>query len=195
MMYHGKHEAPQRAARHSFKKAGVLLAALVLIVSGVVGGTLAYLATSTTPVVNTFTPAEIKIEIEENFDEQVKTDVGIKNTGDADAYVRMKLVETWVKVDGTTRTPVAKPENASVNYDPATPGTDWFEMDGTWYYSKKLAAQQTAALYSKITYTAPEGYALDLHVMGEGIQAVPAEAVENAWGVVVNAGNIAARLG
>lgn len=48
-----------------------LLAAVLLIVGGVIGGTLAWLTAKTTPVVNTFTTSDINIELTE--------DEGIKN--------------------------------------------------------------------------------------------------------------------
>lgn len=53
------------------KRTMALLAAVLLIVGGVIGGTLAWLTAKTTPVVNTFTTSDINIELTE--------DEGIKN--------------------------------------------------------------------------------------------------------------------
>lgn len=185
-MYHGKHEAPKSAARHSFKKTGVLLAALVLIVSLTVGGTLAYLATGTDAVENVFTPSKVTIDIEEKFDGYEKKDVGVTNTGDIPAYARLMLTETWVKLgENGSRTPVAKPEGAKVICTPTAP-EKWLQSDaGIWYYTEILAPGASATLFSHIKYEAPEGYAVDVRLLGEGIQAEPAEAVWTAWPVAV----------
>ena len=185
MRYHGKHEAP-RSARHSMKKTGVLLAALVLIVSLTIGGTVAYLMDRTKPVENVFTPSKVTIEIKEEFDGFEKKDVGVTNTGDVSAYARLMLTETWVKVgeDGS-RTPVAKPEGAKVICTLTAP-EKWLQSDtGIWYYTEPLAPGASATLFSSIRYEAPQGYAVDVQVLGEGIQAEPAEAVWNAWPVAV----------
>ena len=168
MMYHGKHEASNSGAKHGFKKAGVLLAALVLIVSLTVGGTLAYLSAGTDPVENVFEPTDVIITIEEEFDGRVKKDVGVTNTGEIPAYARLLLTETWVKLgeDGS-RTPVAQPEKAKVIYVPAAP-QNWVKSDaGIWYYTKVLAPGETATLFSSIQYEAPEGYAVDVTVTAD----------------------------
>ncbi len=47
------------------KRTLALLAALVLCVTGVVGGTLAWLTAKSGPVVNTFSPSDINIKLEE----------------------------------------------------------------------------------------------------------------------------------
>ena len=87
------------------KKSGVLLIAAVLLLVMAVGGTIAYLATSTEPVVNTFTPGNTDITVDEEFDGKVKTDVAIKNDGTVDAYIRVKVLS----VIGVIPSPTMKP--------------------------------------------------------------------------------------
>ena len=198
MMYHGKHEAAGSAAKHSMKKTGVLLAALVLMVSLTVGGTLAYLASGTDAVENVFEPTEVTIRIDEEFDGYVKENVGVTNTGEIPAYVRLMLVETWVKVgeDGS-RTPVAKPEGAKIIYTPTAPENWWGNTSvNIWYYTKPLAPGASATLFSSIQYIAPEGYAVDVQLLGGGVQAEPADAVKEAWRIVTDEqGNFVRRMG
>ena len=55
-------------------KAIALILALVLTLGGVIGGTVAWLVTSSAPVVNTFTYGDINIELDE-------TDTGLDNDG------------------------------------------------------------------------------------------------------------------
>ena len=59
----------------SVKKNTAVLLALILLLGLGVGGTVAYLATSTTEIVNTFTPADGKIDTEEELDSKVKKNV------------------------------------------------------------------------------------------------------------------------
>lgn len=47
------------------KKTLVLLLALVLVIGGMVGGTLAWLAAATNPIKNTFTTSDIEVELAE----------------------------------------------------------------------------------------------------------------------------------
>ncbi len=54
------------------KKALILVAALILVVGGVVGGTVAWLTTSTDPVVNTFTVGDINITLTETPNQTYK---------------------------------------------------------------------------------------------------------------------------
>ena len=179
MMYHGKHEASNSGARHSFKKAGVLLAALVLIVSTVVGGTLAYLATQTGPVVNTFTPGKVDITVDEEFDGQAKSDVYITNAADSvTAYIRAKVVVTWRDAANNI---VQKPEGYTATVSYAT-GDSWFEKDGIYYHKAPVAPDaKTAMLIEKASYTVdagiPTDYHLDIQIIAEGIQANPTKGV------------------
>ena len=199
MMYHGKHEAPKSAARHSFKKAGVLLAALVLIVSTVVGGTLAYLATQTGPVVNTFTPGKVDVEIEEDFKDNVKSNVYITNVQSADsvtAYIRAKVVVTWRDADNNI---VQQPDGYTLNLTkPADFDTNWFENGGIYYHKAPVdPGKQTAMLIEKASYTvaagAEPGYHLDIQIIAEGIQAKPTTGVTEKWHVNVGTdGNLVA---
>ena len=83
------------------KKTVLLLAMVVLILAGAVGGTLAYIVTSSGPVQNTFTPAHVTCAVEEDFsDNTIKKDVKIRNTGNTSAYIRAAIVANWVDKDG-----------------------------------------------------------------------------------------------
>ena len=80
------------------KKGILLLAAAMLILVCGVGSTLAYLATQTGQVQNTFEPAYVRSSvIEESWNDGnlVKSNVTIKNTGNVSAYIRAAIVVTW----------------------------------------------------------------------------------------------------
>ena len=87
----------RKRAQKAYKKR-ILLTTLMALFLGTaaVGTSLAFLVDSTTSITNKFTPSKVTGEIEENFDNKVKENVQIKNTGDVAAYVRVMLVPNWV---------------------------------------------------------------------------------------------------
>ena len=176
------------------KKVILLAVSLLLILSAAIGGTVAYLIDQTGSITNTFTPAKVTPGINENFENNVKNNVKITNTGDIPAYIRVKVVVTWkdaqdniygaAPVLGTDYT-WTMPENSK-----------WFLKGGFYYYSEPVAAQGT----TEILFTgcelmdgvkAPEGYSLSVDIHAQAIQAEPTTAVISAWGVTVGAdGNL-----
>ena len=90
-MYTVNHSGAKRK-----KQLIVLLLVFALILTLSVGTALAFLAMRTNPLENIFQPAEITCAIEENFDGSRKSDVRIRNTGTAPAYIRAEVVVTWV---------------------------------------------------------------------------------------------------
>lgn len=182
-----------KRAKHSMGFSGkslTLIISLVALCAVAVGGTLAWLFDSSEKLENNFYIPDAEIEIEETFDGSVKRDVGVKNTGKTEVYVRVMLVETW---RNSSNQVVAKPEGAVVEYDFGSSG-DWKKGPGEYYYyTKPLAAGATTPnLIDKATCTVPEGAALmDLEVVAQGIQSMPEDAVKEAWGVTVGAdGNL-----
>ena len=171
----------------SGKKALILMVSLVAILAVSVGGVLAWLATSSGEVKNTFAPGKTDIEIEEKFENNVKSDVYVTNKGNIPVYIRANLVFTWKDSAGNI---IEKPADATLTVTPENP-TGWVKgSDGFWYYTKPVAADggKTTNLIDRATIEFPEGkgYKMDLEVMAQSIQAEPKDAVEGAWGVTVN---------
>lgn len=170
----------------SGKKALILMVSLVAILAVSVGGVLAWLATSSGEVKNTFAPGKTDIEIEEKFENNVKKDVKVKNSGSIPVYARVNLVFTWKDSAGNI---IEKPADATLTVDHGN--GDWVKgSDGFWYYTKPVAADggKTTNLIDRATIKFPEGkgYKMDLEVMAQSIQAEPKDAVEGAWGVTVS---------
>ena len=166
----------------SNKKSITMMVSLILILTIGVGGTLAYLITSTQEVKNTFTPAKNEIKIEEDFDGGVKKNIGVTNKSDFPVFVRVQFVETWMK-DGKV---VVAPDGAEVVYPTSIGG--WVKhTDGFWYYTKPVEAGEIKYLYGDtgITVTKPAAVTaeLNLEVLAQSVQAEPIEAVQELWGV------------
>lgn len=171
----------------SGKKALILMVSLVAILAVSVGGVLAWLATSSGEVKNTFAPGKTDIEIEEKFENNVKSDVYVTNKGNIPVYIRANLVFTW---KDSADNIIEKPADATLTVTPENP-TGWVKgSDGFWYYTKPVAADggKTTNLIDRATIKFPEGkgYKMDLEVMAQSIQAEPKDAVKDAWGVTVN---------
>lgn len=174
-----KHDGGSKASR---KKSLVLMASILLILAISVGGTLAYLATHTGDVENTFTPATPDTEITETLTDAVKSDVAVKNTGEVDMYIRARYFVVW-RHNGQI---VTKPDNVSIAITPPD-DMQWVKgADGYWYYPHPVAPDSsTSNLIDKAEVTGlleGDGYTVDLEILSQAIQAEPAQAVKDAWG-------------
>lgn len=188
MSYQGKYSARNSGGRHGRnrgrgrRRALTLLLSLALLCSAVVG-TLAYLTTQTEPIQNTFTTSEVTNNIVEEFDGTTKTSIKVENTGDIDAYIRVKLVTYRVndqgqRIGGTAVIPEFTPANG------------WFKVGDHYYYPTAVSANEsTENLLPEggiklMQYADADGGKQVIEVMAESIQSVPTTTVENVWKVV-----------
>lgn len=183
--YEGKHGKPQAqsvSARPRRRgRATAMLLATVMLFALAVGGTIAWLTDKDRPLVNTFDPSKVTCEVQEKFDGKVKSDVNVKNTGDIDAFIRVKLV--------TYRTNDAGQHIGGTASLPAfTLGTGWVKYGDYYYYTKPVAPNQkpetnlTDSMTLIGSYLDTDGGKQAVDVMAEAIQSVPEDAVKAAWG-------------
>ena len=167
------------------RKYTLMLVCLLVTVSIVVGGTIAYLFTESDPVVNTFTPVEVDNEIHEVLNGNVKENVQIKNTGTTDAFIRAKVVVTWQNKAGVVYPimPVA-PADGVTNHDyTISYGDNWIlGDDGYFYYTKSVSAtDSTKVLISSVTPVQScedNTYTLHVEILSQAIQSTPDIAVD-----------------
>ena len=184
-MNNAKHSGGKRTPRHGrrlgFGRQVLLLAALVVIAMGVVGGTVAYLVTKTDPVVNTFTPGEVSCKIDETFDGTTKSNVYVTNTGNTNAYIRAAIIVTWKDAAGNIAATVPA---KGTDYTLELNETDWVEHDGYYYYKGSVAPNaQTEKLIKTCTDLRSNGdYTLCVEILADAIQSSPDSAVTQAWG-------------
>ena len=196
-MYNGRYQAnqpqqpqrPPRRRKRRSRKTETLLFSLVLLLTMMVGGTLAYLTIQTDPVLNQFTPSHVSCTVTESFDGTTKSNVNVTNTSDISAYIRVKLVSYRVNsagdhIGGTAPLP---------SFDP---GAGWVEHGGYYYYTQPVAAGASPAtnLTDSMTlagsYSDADGGKQVVEVMAEAIQSVPATAVQSSWGVTITQGSV-----
>lgn len=182
-MYHGKYEARhlQRRRKRRSKKTGMLFLSLLLVATMMVGGTLAWLSTKSAPITNTFLPTKVTCKVTESFDGTTKRNVNVTNTGDIDAYIRVKLVTYRVNdkeqhIGGTASLPTF------------TLGKNWVSYHGYYYYRLPVApggspeTNLTESMTLIDSYPDTDGGKQAVDVMAEAIQSVPENAVKAAWG-------------
>ena len=168
----------------------VLLIASLVISLILCGTVLAYMFRQTEYKDNEFTPASVSCRVVEEFDGVQKASIQVQNTGNIDAYLRVRLVSYWVDADGNI---VAKPSSMpEINM-----ATGWIKgANNTYYYTKPVSpsAHTGALLSSPITLEKDEnGYMQVLEVFAEAIQSKPYNAVTNSWKVSMDAnGNVTA---
>lgn len=200
-MYKGKYEGKHRKAQarpvhrrtyHKGKLTAMAIATAMLLALAI-GGTVAWLTTKTNGMTNTFNPSKVACEVTESFNGNVKSSVNVKNTGDTEAYVRVKLVtyrtnDQGQHIGGTATLPSF------------TLGENWVEYDGYYYYTLPVEADEapTTNLTASMTLTLTTTYAdadgghQSIDVMAEAIQSGPAQAVGQAWGVSISPGSVTA---
>lgn len=183
-----------RAKQRSRKNTRIitLLIALLLFSALAVGGTVAWLTANATPVKNTFTPSQVACQVTEEFNGTTKSNVNVTNTGDTEAYIRVKLVtyrvnEQGQHIGGTATIPTF------------TPGTNWVKRGDYYYYTLPVAAGKApekpligANGIALIKYDDADGGKQAIEVMAEAIQSQPAKAVGEAWGVTISEGSVTA---
>lgn len=166
-----------------WKRSGILLAAVIVLLAGAVGGTWAFLVAQSEPVQNNFTYAHVSCTIHEKFENGVKSDVKIQNTGDIPAYIRARIVVTWKDASGNVSAVPVKDTDYTM-----TMGTGWTKGTDDYWYCKTAVAvdRETPTLIMECKKTAdakaPEGYNLSVEILADAIQSEPANAVKEAWG-------------
>ena len=193
-MYKGKH---LNGENKTFRKATTVVISVLLLVTVMIGGTIAFLITATNPVVNKFTPSQVSCSVTEKFDGEKKTNVNVTNTSDIKAYIRVKLVT--YRVNNATEPqhiggPAVIPE-----FDL---GDNWEEKDGYYYYKLPVDPGQqpkdplnSSAIVLVESYGDVDGGKQVIEVMAEAIQADGVDEkgnkpIELAWRVDIEGGQL-----
>ncbi len=172
-----------------------ILAAVLLL--GAITTALAYYITQSQPLVNTFSPAQISCQTREVYDGTSKSQITVENTSQIPVYIRVRLVSYWQTPSGS----IAGRAAQAPKLDAAALGENWLAdtANDTYYYA--LPAEAGASTGNLLAegkaiglITDSEGYIQTVEILAEAVQAVPADAVQQAWNVTVTqSGNIEIR--
>lgn len=136
-----------------------IIAIALVLVLGLVGGTVAYFTTNST-FENTFKTKPYGSEITESFESPdnwtpgttTSKTVVAKNTGDVDIAVRVSYEEKWVPASGTGTLPLLQNGNRVAILNLANQ-SDWKLDNGYYYYHKKLSKNQvTSSFLESVTF-------------------------------------------
>lgn len=181
----------------------VALAALLVLVLGIVGTTLAWLTDKTKDLTNTFEYAKVSCEVLENVNDAqtTKKDVRIKNTGNTEAYIRATYVVTYRDDAGSILYETLSNGRWDVDLSNKINTDSWVKgEDGYWYCKTPVApGAETPVLFNDpingngtflndgrskeqaITY---------VEILATAIQSQPAKAMGEAWGYTMNNGTL-----
>lgn len=171
------------------KRAILLGLAAALVVAASIGGTLAWLTSAPSGLINTFEPGKVPNKVVETFDEPktTKSNVMIQNIGNVPAYIRVALVPVWRNADGETGTGI-KPildTNYTMALNIGTGATQWTKGvdDDFYYYNSAVEPGLDSATINLtgilVTSCAPKsplpadcvGKRFELNVISQSIQA------------------------
>lgn len=168
--------------RFSLRRSLPLTIFLLIVLCGT---TFALMFHKTDKVENQFALADVTCRVEETFAFPNKSKIAVENTGNIEAYIRLRLVTYWVDADGNI---LFKP--AAV---PAfTLGENWVKgSEDTYYYASPVAPlAKTGNLLaegSKITLKEEQdGCYQVVEVFADAIQSKPKDAVTKSWKVTLN---------
>ncbi|HIT25228.1 MAG TPA: hypothetical protein IAC27_04195 [Candidatus Enterenecus avicola] len=180
--------------RHLFPSKGphklgprLLMVLVIVLVLCAAGSTVAWL-TVKDDTENTFSVGTASVQVQETFPEPYteKKDVSIKNTGDVPVYIRAAVSIYWKAEDGSV---VAQAPVEDRDYTIAWGSSpNWVQHGDLYYYLLPVDAEaSTDPLIDRCTQldVTADGKALVVDVLAQAIQAVPADAVQEAWGVTV----------
>ena len=195
-MYQKEHFYGKRKPNICLNRTAVLIMAVLLLLGAAVGSTVAFLIDKTEPVKNSFEYAKVSCEVTENFTNNKKDNVRVKNTGTTDAYIRATYVVNWVDAQGN----IASSDPAGYKYTlTANLNNSWTKgSDGYFYYTSPIApgdSTQGSLLTCTVTYPDNPEYTLSVEVLAEAIQSTPDNAVQEAWGVSISQSGVTACSG
>ena len=158
-------------------KSSALIIALALILVLAVGGTVAYIFTQTDPVINTFTPTEAKITVDEKTNNNQKTEIIVKNNSTGvPVYIRVALVANMIDKDENVTGAASVPT--------FTLGDNWLVgNDGYYYYTEPVPVGGSTGNLLQSSMTLDEN--MQVVVLADAIQAMPKQAVIDAWGQTI----------
>lgn len=196
--YDGKYLQSEHKQLRRPKRLATLLVSLLLVLGVAVGGTVAFLSTRTDSKENTFTPSEVTCAVTETFNNNVKSQVAVKNTGDTTAFIRAAINVTWMSnQDAANQTVSAKVPVKNRDYSiKLADNTNWIQgADGYYYYQLPVDPQvSTGVLIEECKLqnnaSVPDGYHLSVEIVASAIQSAPDSVVQSMWHVTVADGKI-----
>ena len=161
-----------------------ILLCLCLLLALAGGGVYAWLSSNGGTVTNTITPAAVSTAVREDVSGAVTQNVCVQNTGSVTAYIRAAVVINLLDAQGNVSAKMPEP---GVDYTITYASGGWTRGgDGYYYYTRPVAPGACTANLIE-TCTALSGdRALQVQILSEGVQSMPAAAAAQAWNAAVD---------
>ena len=173
----------KRINAKSSKRFSIIIS-LLLITLIASAGTLAWVTATTGPVENQFKVGSVILDINEDFNNETKSNVTVTNNGNCTGYIRAAIIPTWGSYNEDGKF-TAVNKKASLNDLNITYGSDnWKKaQDGYYYYIKPVPAGMTTEklIETATVATIEDSYHMNLQIVVDSIQAQPNSAVLSQW--------------
>lgn len=179
------------------RRSSLFFIAIIFALIATCGSIFAYMFKQTEIKENNITPASVSCTVTEviNKDQETqevvnenvseKNSIKVKNTGNIDAYLRVRLVSYWIKeIDGELK---IIPKASVVPEFNVAEG--WLKgSDNIYYYQYPIKpGESTGELLASVIYLAEEDDTRQaIEVFAEAIQSKPDSSVIDSWHVEVN---------
>ena len=184
-------EKRHKVFRRKIGKFTALQVSVIVLLSVAVMGTISFLIDIDGPIRNLFNPSEVTTEVVETLDGTTKKNVSVKNTGDAVAWIRAAVIVTWQNEAGNVygQAPV-EGTDYKMDMNVANENGWLLGKDGFYYWYMPVKSVQedanncaTGILINECKYVAnaPEGYYLNVEIIGSGIQSEPEKVYSDEW--------------
>jgi len=140
------------------------------------------------PIKNDFEKPYMDNEIVEQFENNEKESIKVKNTGKVDEFVRVAVVVNFKNATGEVSAKTVSPEYYTFSVNTA----DWVKKGDYWYHkdviqpgelsSEFLASGTKVALTAMGLSKVPADYHFSFEILVEAVQTAPS-AVADAWGL------------
>lgn len=169
----------------------LFLLCIVCLLIAFAGNVIAYMFTKTDYKDNKFSPANVSCSVVEtvNTDVSEKSSITVKNTGNINAYLRVRFVSYWVQDNEGTLELAAKASKMP-EFEIAD---GWLKGSNDTYYYQFPVAPDTFSgelLASPILLSEEDGYLQVVEVFAEAIQSKPETSATDSWGVTINENGI-----
>ena len=168
------------------RKEFIILLSTILLICGV-SVTISFLQLSSQKT-NDFEKGIVTNTITETFENNVKTDVSVKNTGNVTSYIRASIIISYKNSEDVV---LSEEPIANTDYKlELSSSQNWLysQDDGYYYYKLPVDANvSTDVLINRCTELNPKtGQTFNVDIVSQTIQATPKEAVEEAWPVTID---------
>lgn len=180
----------RRRLKKSVKRSLIVICGLILI-SSTISITVAFL-TKKNNINNEFILGTVSTSIEETFENNIKENVSIKNTGNVKSFIRASIIITYKDTNNVIL--LEQPEKDTDYSIDISSSSNWLynELDGFYYYKLPVEPGNNTDILINECKNIKEydDKILNVDIVTQSIQAEPIKAVTESWNIDVINNNL-----